>query len=216
MGSGCSHPAHLFHLLRPCQAGRVLSLPDSGERSRCDHPRALWSCFKAPSFVFFCPVFLAMIKSQVPFSLVFLMVWIRNHRSDALSLSLPSGSLPWNADAAVHLLSWVCVCGWRVHGKGSTERMLVFTEGKRLLQQRPSSVFHGILKVLSMYSSLFGKSQSEDHMLVKNGLFLKNVLFSDVSLDIRRLSCMEKGCNNQKCCVAVAGQLFVLTVFWLW
>lgn len=75
-------------------------------------------------------------------------------------------------------------------------------------------VFHGILKVLGMCSSLFGKSQSENHMLVKNG-FLKNVLFSDVSLDIRRLSCMVKGCNNQKCCVAVAGQLFVPTIFWL-
>lgn len=106
------------------------------------------------------------------------------------------------------------MCGWRVHGKGTTERMLVFTEGKRLLRQQPSSVFHGILKVLGMYSSLFGKSQSENHMLVKNG-FLKNVLFSDVSLHVRRLSCMVKGCNNQKCCVAVAGQLFVPTIFWL-
>lgn len=190
MGSGCSHPAHLFHLLRrPCQAGSVLSLPDSGERSCCDRPRALWSCFKAPSFVFFWPVFLTVHKTQVRISLVFLMVWIRNHPSGTLSLSLPSGSLPWNSDAAVHLLSWTCACGWRVPGKGTTE-MLVFTEGKRLLRQPPSSVFRGIQKVLGMYSSLFGKSQSEDYMLVKNGLFLKNVLFSDVSLYTRRLSCM--------------------------
>lgn len=191
MGSGYSHPAHLFHLLRrPCQAGRVLSLPDSGERRCCDRPRALWRCFKAPSFVFFWPVFLTVRKTQVRISLVFLMVWIRNHPSGTLSLSLPSGSLPWNSDAAVRLLSWTCACGWRVPGKGTIERMLVFTEGKRLLRQRPSSVFRGIQKVLGMYSSLFGKSQSEDYMLVKNGLFLKNVLFSDVSLHTRRLSCM--------------------------
>ncbi|MXQ81620.1 hypothetical protein E5288_WYG011992 [Bos mutus] len=31
--------------------------------------------------------------------------------------------------------------------------MLVFTEGKRLLQQRPSSVFHGILKVLKQQTA---------------------------------------------------------------
>lgn len=170
MGSVCSHPVHLFHLLiRPGQAGRNRSLPYPGEQSHWEHPGHHAAASSDCSLLPFVQQSMPWWEQQRYSPHIFLMVWKCQVESFWAQLIL--GGFSCSSDGL--MVDWLNGVHGVRFGRGpggrARSRELVSTEGKCLLVWGPESVFNRLVKCLRKCINL--------HLTyIKNRILAKSVL----------------------------------------